>query len=150
VEIYVDGDACPVKGEIVRVAERHNTIVYIVSNTVMRLPDSPLVKRIIVDDGFDAADDWIANRARKADIVITSDIPLAHRCVQNEASVLSPTGHSFDAQNIGNALAMRDLKSVLREAGEIRDHNPSFSKKDRSNFLQQLELEIRKIKISEG
>ena len=90
-EIYVDGDACPVKGEIVRVAERHNTIVYIVSNTVMRLPDSPLVKRIIVDDGFDAADDWIANRARKADVVITSDIPLAHRCVQNEASVLSPT-----------------------------------------------------------
>jgi hypothetical protein len=83
-------------------------------------------------------------------VVITSDIPLAHRCVQNEASVLSPTGHSFDSQNIGNALAMRDLKSVLRESGEIRDHNPSFSKKDRSNFLQQLELEIRKIKLSEG
>jgi uncharacterized protein YaiI (UPF0178 family) len=145
-KIYVDGDACPVKAEVVRVAERHNTMVYIVSNAYMRLPDSPLVSRIVVDDGFDAADNWIADRAVRDDLVITADIPLAHRCVQQGASVIGPTGRPFDTQNIGNALAMRDLKSVLRESGEIRDHNPSFSKKDRSQFLQQLELTIQEIK----
>lgn len=145
-EIYVDGDACPVKAEVVRVAERHNALVHIVSNAFMKLPDSHLVKRVIVDHSFDAADDWIAEHTLDIDLVITADIPLAHRCVQKGASVISPTGHIFDAQNIGNALAMRDLKSILRESGEIKDHNPSFTKKHRSQFLQQLELTIQKIK----
>ena len=145
-EIYVDGDACPVKAEVVRVAERHHALVYMVSNAFMKLPNSHLVKRVIVDDSFDAADNWIAERALSTDVVITADVPLAHRCVQKDAAVITPTGYIFDAKNIGNALAMRDLKSVLRESGEIKDHNPSFSKKDRSQFLQQLELTIQKIK----
>ena len=117
-----------------------------VSNAFMKLPDSHLVKRVIVDDSFDAADNWIAERALGTDIVITADVPLAHRCVQKGAAVITPTGYIFDARNIGNALAMRDLKSILRESGEIKDHNPSFSKKDRSQFLQELELTIQKIK----
>ena len=145
-EIYVDGDACPVKTEVVRVAERHNVPVHMVSNAFMKLPESHLVKRVIVDDSFDAADNWIAERALGTDIVITADVPLAHRCVQKGAAVITPTGYIFDAQNIGNALAMRDLKSILRESSEIKDHNPSFSKKDRSQFLQELELTIQKIK----
>ena len=145
-EIYVDGDACPVKAEVVRVAERHNVPVYMVSNAFMKLPESHLVKRVIVDDSFDAADNWIAERALSTDIVITADVPLAHRCVQKGTAVITPTGYIFDSRNIGNALAMRDLKSILRESGEIKDHNPSFSKKDRSQFLQQLELTIQKIK----
>lgn len=145
-EIYVDGDACPVKAEVVRVAERHNVPVHMVSNAFMKLPDSHLVKRVIVDDSFDAADNWIAERALDMDVVITADVPLAHRCVQKGAAVITPTGYIFDTRNVGNALAMRDLKSILRESGEIKDHNPSFSKKDRSQFLQQLELAIQKIK----
>ena len=144
-EIFVDGDACPVKAEVVRVAERHNVPVHMVSNAFMKLPDSHLVKRVIVDDSFDAADNWIAERALGTDVVITADVPLAHRCVQKGAAVITPTGYIFDARNIGNALAMRDLKSILRESGEIKDHNPSFRKKDRSQFLQQLELTIQKI-----
>ena len=145
-EIYVDGDACPVKAEVVRVAERHNVPVYMVSNAFMKLPESHLVKRVIVDDSFDAADNWIAERVLGTDVVITADVPLAHRCVQKGTAVITPTGYIFDSRNIGNALAMRDLKSILRESGEIKDHNPSFSKKDRSQFLQQLELTIQKIK----
>ena len=145
-EIYVDGDACPVKVEVVRVAERHNAPVHMVSNAFMKLPESHLVKRVIVDDSFDAADNWIAERALGTDVVITADVPLAHRCVQKGTAVITPTGYIFDSRNIGNALAMRDLKSILRESGEIKDHNPSFSKKDRSQFLQQLELTIQKIK----
>ena len=145
-EIYVDGDACPVKAEVVRVAERHNAPVHMVSNAFMKLPESHLVKRVIVDDSFDAADNWIAERVLGTDVVITADVPLAHRCVQKGTAVITPTGYIFDSRNIGNALAMRDLKSILRESGEIKDHNPSFSKKDRSQFLQQLELTIQKIK----
>ena len=101
---------------------------------------------MVVEDSFDAADNWIAERALDMDVVITADVPLAHRCVQKGSAVITPTGYIFDTRNVGNALAMRDLKSILRESGEIKDHNPSFSKKDRSQFLQQLELTIQKIK----
>jgi uncharacterized protein YaiI (UPF0178 family) len=146
IEIFVDGDACPVKAEVVKVADRHGVVVHMVSNAYMRLPESPLVRRVVVSDGFDAADDWIAERASEGDIVITADIPLASRCLERGADVIGSTGRPFDRQNIGNALAMRDLKSFLRDAGEIRDHAPSFSKQDRSRFLQAMEQAVQSIK----
>lgn len=145
-EIYVDGDACPVKEEVLRVAERHQLLVHLVSNRWLRGPENPLVRRVVVTDGFDAADDWIAEHAGSGDIVVTADIPLAARCLKNGASVLGPTGRPFSEANIGMALAMRELKSQLRDAGEIRDHGPSFSKRDRSAFLQALESIITTLK----
>lgn len=145
-QIYVDADACPVKSEIVRVAERHGVMVHMVSNSFMRLAEGPLVKRVIVSDGFDAADDWIAERAGTADIVVTADIPLADRCLKAGAHVLGPTGRPFTVDNIGSALAMRDLMGHLRDTGEVRGNNPSFSARDRSQFLQAIETAMQAIK----
>ena len=137
--IYVDADACPVKDEVLRVAARHNLPVYMVSNSWMRLADSPLINRIIVEEGPDAADDWIADNIAANDIAITSDIPLASRCIKKGAKVTGPTGKPFDEGSIGMALAMRDLMGHLRDTGEIRGGGPSFSKQDRSRFLSMLE-----------
>ena len=145
-EIYVDGDACPVKDEVIRVAERHDIKVYIVSNAWMRLPKHPLVEMVGVDAGPDVADDWIAERVGPGDIAITADIPLAKRCLDQEAEVLGSTGKPFTEESIGMALAMRDLKAHLRETGEIKGYNASFSKQDRSRFLQALEQAIQLIK----
>ncbi len=145
-EIYVDGDACPVKEEILRVAGRHGLVVYLVSNRWLRSPENPLVRQIVVTDGFDAADNWIAEHAGTGDIVVTSDIPLASRCLKTGAEVLGPTGRPFTPANIGMALAMRELKSQLRDMGDIRDHNASFSKQDRSAFLQALERVIQALR----
>ncbi|NNG02976.1 MAG: YaiI/YqxD family protein [Inquilinus sp.] len=145
-EIYVDADACPVKDEIVRVAERHGLVVHMVANQWMRLSDSPLVRRVVVDDGFDAADDWIASRAGAADIAITADIPLAARCLEKGAAVLGPTGRPFDRAGIGMAMAMRDLNAHLRDTGEIRGGGPAFGKQDRSRFLQALENTVQAIR----
>ena len=144
--IYVDADACPVKKEVMRVAERHHTLVWMVSNRLIRLPESPLIKRIVVSDKFDAADDWIADRVAQLDVVITSDIPLASRCIKKKAAVGTHAGHLFDEQNIGNALAMRELKSQLRDMGEILDQKASFSKVDRSRFLQKMEECLQALK----
>ena len=138
-EIYVDGDACPVKQEVLKVAERHQVIVHMVGNSWLRVGDSPLIKRVVVPENPDAADDWIAEHIGKEDIAITADIPLADRCLKNGAAVLGPTGRPFTEQSIGMALAMRDLKAQLRESGEISGAGPSFSKRDRSNFLSALE-----------
>lgn len=145
-EIYIDGDACPVKNETYKVAERHKLMTYVVSNDWITIPQSPLIKNIIVDKGFDAADNWIADNCKQNDIVITSDIPLADRSLKNGASVLSPNGKNFSENSIGMRLAMRDLSSHLRETGEIKGYNPSFTKRDRSNFLNALENLIRKLK----
>ena len=145
-EIYVDGDACPVKDEILRVAGRHDLAVHMVSNQWLRMPVGPKVNKVVVSDGFDAADDWIAERAGAGDIVITSDIPLASRCLERGARVLGPTGKAFTADNIGMALAMRDVHADLREMGEIKGNNPSFSKADRSRFLQELEKTVQAAK----
>lgn len=142
-DIYVDGDACPVKQEVLKVADRHSLTVYMVGNSWLRVGDSPLVKRIVVPEGPDAADDWIAEHIGKGDIAITSDIPLADRCLKNGAGVLGPTGRPFTEQSIGMALAMRDLKATLRETGEISGAGPSFSKRDRSNFLSALEESVQ-------
>lgn len=147
-EIYVDADACPVKAEVLRVAERHSATIHIVSNSWMRLPNSPLIQRVIVDEGPDAADDWIAEHIGDHDIVVTADIPLAARCLKAGAQALGPTGKSFTEDNIGMALAMRELMSDLRDTGDIRGSNPAFTKQDRSRFLQALEQVIQTIRRS--
>ena len=144
--IYIDADACPVKEEAVRVAERHGLAIHFVSNTFMRLPVSPQVNRVVVPDGPDAADDWIAGRAGKGDIVVTADIPLASRCLKAGARVIGNTGKPFTQAGIGMALAMRDLSRHLRETGESKGTNASFARQDRSRFLQALEEAVQATK----
>lgn len=146
VKIYVDADACPVKEEIFKVAYRHDTPVYLVSNQWMRIDGGPLVKKIVVSEGADEADNWIAENISTRDIAITADIPLAKRCLDVGALALGPTGRLFSEDNIGNALAMRELKAHLRETGESKGYNPSFTKNDRSNFLQALEKNVTLLK----
>ncbi|MCB1547698.1 MAG: YaiI/YqxD family protein, partial [Hyphomicrobiaceae bacterium] len=142
----VDADACPVKEEVVRVAERHGLAAIFVSNAWMRLPASELVERRLVDDGPDAADDWIAGEIGAADICVTQDIPLADRCLKNGARALSPTGRLFTPDNIGMARAVRDLKAHLRETGDVRGGPPAFARADRSRFLQALEQAVQDIR----
>jgi len=142
-EIYVDADACPVKDEVMRVAERHELPVHFVSNSFMRLPDDPLVNRVIVSAGPDEADNWIAERIGDTDLAVTGDIPLAARCLAQGAAVVGPTGKPFTEANIGNALAMRDLTAELRDSGAIAGYNPSFTREDRSRFLQAMETAVR-------
>ncbi|MGN6517127.1 MAG: YaiI/YqxD family protein [Rhizomicrobium sp.] len=144
-EIFVDADACPVKAEVERVAERHGLAVHIVSNGGIRPSRNPLVKTVIVPEGPDAADDWIAERVNAADICITSDIPLASRCLKNGAAVLRPDGKAFDEASIGMALGMRDLHKHLRETGQ-QTFNAGFTKRDRSDFLNALEVAIQQKK----
>lgn len=142
-QIYVDADACPVKPEVLRVAERHKVLVHMVSNAWMRLDASPLIRRVVVAKGPDAADHWIAERIGPRDIAVTADIPLASCCLKAGARVIGPTGKPFDASSIGMAVAMRELQSHLRETGESRGFNPAFTPRDRSQFLQALEHAVQ-------
>ncbi|TCQ28497.1 YaiI/YqxD family protein [Rhizobium sp. PP-CC-3G-465] len=144
--IYVDADACPVKPEILKVAERHNLPVTLVANSGLRPSRDPMVTNVIVSTGFDAADDWIAERAGPGDVVITADVPLAGRCVAKGALVTGPTGRVFDVANIGMATAMRDLGAHLRETGESRGFNAAFTARDRSAFLETLDRLCRRAK----
>jgi uncharacterized protein YaiI (UPF0178 family) len=144
IRIYVDGDACPVKDEIYRVAARHQLPVTVVANSYIRVPQDPLIERIAVGDGVDAADNWIAERAGPGDIVITADIPLASRCVKTGAEVIAPNGRPFSEANIGMTLAVRDLMHDLRSAGEVTGGPRPFSPRDRSAFLSALEQAIRR------
>ena len=144
-QFYVDTDACPVKDEVMRVAERHNIEVHFVSNSHMRLPEGPLVRRVVVTDGPDAADDWIAERIARGDIAVTQDIPLAARCLKKGARAIGNTGKPFTQKSIGMALAMRDLSAHLRETGESRGLNASFTKQDLSRFLEALEQAVQDI-----
>jgi len=121
-------------------------MTYVVSNSWMRIPQSSLIEQVVVDSGFDAADNWIVENAMERDVVITSDIPLADRALQKSAVVLGPTGKPFTEQSIGMALAMRDLNSHLRQTGEIAGYNATFSKKDRSQFLNVLENTLQKLR----
>ena len=143
--IFVDADACPVKDEIYRVAQRYGLKVTLVANSWMRVPHKTFVHLEVVPGGFDAADDWIAEQAGQDDIVITADIPLANRCIAQGARVLGPSGRPFTEDNIGSALATRDLLSELRDLGEIGGGPPPFSQRDRSLFLQQLDQMINAI-----
>ena len=145
-DLYIDADACPVKDEIYRVAERYGLQVLIVANNWMRVPDHPMIKLVTVADGLDVADDWIAERAGVGDIAITSDIPLADRCIKNGARALSPNGKPFTEDSIGDVLATRNLMTELRETGEIRGSGRPFTKQDRSRFLQTLDTTIQAIK----
>jgi uncharacterized protein YaiI (UPF0178 family) len=146
--LYVDADSCPVKDEALRVAERHNLDVYLVSNGGGRPDPNPKVHIIKVDAGADVADDWIAERAGENDIVITNDILLAQRCILNKVLVLKPNGGVFSDDNIGQAVAGRSISNHLRELGESGGHNAAFSSKDRSQFLQVLQETIMKVKRS--
>ena len=145
-KIYVDGDACPVKDEVFRVAERHNLKVFLVSNSWHRIGANPFVEQVVVSQGPDIADDWIAERIGDGDIVITSDIPLADRCIKNAACAIAPTGKLFTHNSIGMVLAIRNLMTDLRETGEVTGNNARFTKQDRSRFLSQLETQIMAIK----
>lgn len=147
IRILVDADACPVKDEIVRVAERHGLAAIFVSNTWMRLPESFVVERRIVPDGPDAADDWIAGEIAPSDICVTQDIPLADRCLKTGARALSPAGRPFTPANIGMALAVRDLNAHLRETGDRHGGPPPFARGDRSRFLQVLEQAVQDIRL---
>jgi uncharacterized protein YaiI (UPF0178 family) len=144
--ILVDADACPVKPEILKVAERHHLPVTFVANSGLRPSRDPMVRNVIVSAGFDAADDWIAENAKPGDIVVTADIPLAVRCVAAGALVTSPTGRLLDETNIGMASAMRDLGQHLRETGESKGYNAAFSPRDRSKFLETLDRLCRRAK----
>ena len=143
--IYVDADACPVKDEIYRVANRHGVPVSVVAGKFIRVPQDPLIERIAAGDGMDAADDWIAERAHDGDIVITSDIPLASRCIKAGAEVIAPNGKAFTEQSIGMALAVRNLMTDLRSAGDVTGGPKSFGPRDRSTFLSTLDQTIRRI-----
>lgn len=147
--IYVDADACPVKEEALRVASRHGLLIKYVSNAWMRLPEGANVERVLVQDGPDAADDWIAERIGKGDIAVTQDIPLASRCLKAGAQAIGNTGKPFTDASIGMALAMRELSQHLRETGESRGFNASFTKQDRSRFLEALEHAVQKAKREE-
>ena len=146
IQILVDADACPVKDEIYRVAWRHEVPVRIVSNMRMRVPEHPLIERVVVDSGFDAADDWIAEQASANSVVITADILLADRCIRAGATVLTPTGKRLDANNIGSAVATRDLLDHLRVGGNAIGGPPPFARADRSRFLSALDEAVVKLK----
>jgi uncharacterized protein len=145
-DIYVDADACPVKDAIIRVAARHGLRVILVSNQWLRGPDHPLIRRIVVPPGIDAADERIAAEVRAGDIVVTADVPLAKSCLDKGARVLGPTGRPFTEASIGMALAMRDLTAHLRDTGEASGGPLPFGKHDRSRFLSALEEIVQAIR----
>lgn len=146
-EIFIDGDACPVKNEVIRVAERHQIKINIASNSWLRLGTvNTDINQIMVEKKPDAADDWIAEHISAYDIAITSDIPLASRCLQKQAFVLRPDGSEYTEDNIGTSLGLRSLNNYLRELGEKSDYHPSFNSRDRSNFLSALENVVQRAK----
>lgn len=144
--ILVDADACPVKDEIYQVAYRTDVAVVIVSNSHLRVPHHPLIRRVVVSDGFDAADDWIAAAADNAAIVVTADILLADRCIKAGATVIAPNGKPFTASGIGAAVATRAIMADLRAGGEQLGGPAPFAKTDRSRFLQALDAAIVRLK----
>jgi hypothetical protein len=146
IRIFVDADACPVKNEIYRVAERYGLKVYVVANSFMNVPRSDLIERVIVREGPDVADNWIVERAGTSDIVVTADIPLAGRSLRKGATVIGPTGKPFDDNSIGMALARRDLLTDLRSAGATTRGPPPLSRQDISRFLSALDLAVTRLK----
>lgn len=148
IRILVDADACPVKDEVYRVAERHGAGVAIVSNSHMRVPLVPWVERVVVSDGFDAADDWIAEAADKDCVVVTADILLADCCLKAGATVLAPNGKAFTGASIGGAIATRAIMADLRAGGEQLGGPPPFAKTDRSRFLQSLDTAL--VRLARG
>ena len=147
ISIYIDADACPVKQEIYRVAERHALKgtalkVFVVSNAPIAVPRDEMIERVVVGAGMDEADNWIAEHAKRGDIVVTADVPLASRCVKSGATVIAPNGKPFSEDSIGMTLATRNLLDSLRSAGEITGGPKPFSPRDRSEFLSALDRAI--------
>ena len=145
IAVYVDADACPVKDETYKVAERHGLRVFVVANAFIAVPRASFIERVAVPAGPDEADNWIAERATRGDIVVTADIPLAARCVRTGASVLAPNGRVFDDASIGMALATRNLMEDLRSAGEQTRGPRPFAARDRSAFLSALDLALTRM-----
>jgi uncharacterized protein YaiI (UPF0178 family) len=157
ITVYIDADACPVKQEIYRVAERHvrkgtALKVFIVSNSPIAVPRDmgDLIERVVVGAGMDEADNWIAERAKDGDVVVTADVPLASRCVKAGAAVIAPNGKAFTKESIGMTLATRNLMDSLRGAGEITSGPKPFTPRDRSNFLSALDQAIVRLKRAGG
>ncbi len=148
--IYVDGDACPVKEEVYRVARRHEVKVFVVANSSMRVPTEELIELVVVKGGFDSADDWIVERIGAGDLAITTDIPLADRCLQKGARVLGPKGKVFTEDAMGEALATRALLEMLRQSGTMGGGPAPFAKEDRSRFLAKLDETLHAIKRAKG
>lgn len=144
--IYIDGDGCPVKPEVYKVARRHELNVTLVANSWMRHPTATWLTMQVVEEQFDGADDWIVEHAGRDDIVIASDIPLADRCLKKGARVLGHRGRPFTEDSIGDAMATRELMSHLREMGSPADGQAPFDKRDRSRFLQALDQMIHAIR----
>lgn len=144
IEIFVDGDGCPVKDEVYVVAARYGVPVLLVANSRIRVPEDLDVKLVVVDQGADAADDWIVEHVRAADVVVTADVPLAARCLEAGARVLSTNGRVFSEDSIGDRVAMRDLKAHLRETGVMSGGPPPMAAKDRSRFLMKLDELVQK------
>jgi uncharacterized protein YaiI (UPF0178 family) len=144
--IYVDADACPVKNEVYRVAERYGLKVHVVSNSWIGVPRDPRVELVVVSDSFDAADDWIVDRAGAGDIVVTADIPLADRSLRKGAVVIGNTGVPFTASSIGMAMANRELMANLRAMGEMTGGPKPMSARDRSRFLSALDEAIQRLR----
>ena len=142
-QIHVDADGCPVKDEVYRVAKRYGLTVQVVANKWIQTPSDPLVRMVVVSDGFDAADDWIVEHSEQDDVVVTSDIPLAARCLVKKAFVIDPKGRRFTDNDIGSALASRALSAHLRESGLITGGPAPFKDRDRSQFLQALDQAIQ-------
>lgn len=145
-EVFIDADACPVKDEVYRVAGRYGLKVLVVANGWLRVPDSPLIERVIVTEGLDRADDWIVEHAGPGDIVVTADVPLADRSLKGGARALAPNGRPFTTASIGNDLATRNLLTELRDTGQIRGGGRPFTKEDRSRFLGALDAMVHAIR----
>lgn len=146
IAIYLDADACPVKSEAYRVAGRHGVKVFVVSNSFLAVPPDRLVERVVVGGGFDAADDWIAGRVERGDVVVTADVPLAARAVAAGADAIAPNGRAFTPDSIGMALATRNLMADLRASGTVTGGPKPFSARDRSTFLSTLDRAIMRLK----
>ena len=146
IDIYIDADACPVKDEIYRVAQRHHLIVFVVSHGPLWVPQRDSIKPVLVKKGLDSSDDWIAEHAGAGDIVITADIPLADRCLKKDARVIAPNGQVFTEESIGAALATRALMDQLRQMGEVTGGPAPFVPADRSRFLARLGEAIQSIR----
>lgn len=149
-DLYVDGDGCPVKDEVYKVARRYGLLTYVVSNRHIRVPFEEKIRAVVVGDAFDAADDWIAERVGADDIVITADLPLADRCIKAGAAVLGPKGQVHDEDSIGSALASRELMDQLRQMGMQTGGPAPMDNRGRSTFLARLDETIQRIKNAAG
>ena len=150
IQVFVDADACPVKDEVYKVAGRYGLKTWVVANAFLMVPKSPLIERVIVDAGPDIADDWIAERVRPDDVVVTNDIPLAERVLKAGGQALTPSGKPFTADSIGMAIAQRAIMEQLRSTGEITGGPRPFERADRSRFLQALDELIQKTRRRRG